>query len=118
MVIWLVGLLFIVARELWQIFRIVSTFFLSSAIFQADENILIIFHDLAQDLEAVVKPDLLRDLTSLNLGKHFFVFGGVHDRERVRFFLRCVNFYFSRSEEKYSAACSACHSYMACVAAS
>jgi hypothetical protein len=33
-------------------------------------------------------------------------------------FSNCVNFYFSRSEEKYSAACSACHSYMACVAAS
>jgi len=33
---------------------------------------------LAQSLEAIVKPDFLSDLTSLNLSKHFIVFGDVH----------------------------------------
>jgi hypothetical protein len=52
--------------------------FLLASVLQADEYILIVFHDLAEDLEAVVEPDFLSDLTSLNLGKHFVVFGDVH----------------------------------------
>ena len=43
------------------------------AILQADEHILIVFHDLTQHFEAVVEPGLLSDLSSLNLCKHFVV---------------------------------------------
>jgi hypothetical protein len=49
-----------------------------ASVLQADEHILIVFHDLAEDLEAVVKPDFLSDLTGLNLSKHFVVFVDVH----------------------------------------
>jgi len=49
------------------------------AILQADEDVLVVFHDLAEGFEAIVKPDLFGDLPSLNLCKHFFVFCGVHN---------------------------------------
>ena len=48
------------------------------AILQADEDVLVVFHDLAEGFEAIVKPDLFGDLPSLNLCKHFFIFSSVH----------------------------------------
>ena len=50
-----------------------------ASVLQADEYILVVFHDLAEDLEAIVKPDFLSDLTGLNLSKHFVVLSDVHD---------------------------------------
>jgi hypothetical protein len=49
------------------------------AIFQANKNVFVVFHDLTQDLEAIVKPNFLSDLTGLNLSKHFVVLSDVHD---------------------------------------
>jgi hypothetical protein len=48
------------------------------AILQADEDVLVVLHDLTEGFEAIVKPDLFGDLPRLNLCKHFFVFSGVH----------------------------------------
>lgn len=43
------------------------------AILQADEDVLVVFQDLTQRFEAIIKPNLFGDLTGLNLCKHFFV---------------------------------------------
>lgn len=62
----------------WHGHTLIVSEFLLASVLQADEYILIVFHDLTEDLEAVVEPDFLSDLTSLNLSKHFVVFGDVH----------------------------------------
>jgi hypothetical protein len=49
---------------------------LTLAIFQANKNVLVILHDLAQCFEAEVEPDFFGDLAVLELGEHFVVLGG------------------------------------------